>query len=168
MLELNARRPHGLSLIEMLVVLTIVSILLSAAVPSYQELLRNQALKAAASEWMASIQRARSTAVRSGTTVDILATQAQDWNRGWVVARDTNDNRSLDSGEQKLHAYGPIPDNIEVTLRFNGKPLQFRPSGRPAQSGHVLLAAGALRRKIIVNMLGRPRLCDPDLAGADC
>ena len=152
----------------MLVVLVIASILLSAALPSWQSLLRNQSLKAAANEWMASLQRARATAMRSGMTVDILATQSGNWNQGWVLTHDANGNRRIDKGEDRLHAYGPIADSIDVSLNFGGKALGFQANGRPLQSGHVLLTAGAQRRKLIINMLGRPRLCDPDAQDLSC
>lgn len=152
----------------MLVVLAIASILLSAALPSWQSLLRNQSLKAAASQWMASLQRARATAMRGGTTVDIVATQPGNWNQGWVLARDANSNGMADHGEERLYAYGPIADAIDVSLHFGGKALGFQANGRPLQSGHVLLSAGTLRRKLVINMLGRPRLCDPDAQDLSC
>jgi len=57
-----------------------------------------------------------------------------------------------------------MSDAIRASISFGGKPLQFQASGRPLQAGHVLLVSGAVQRKIVLNMLGRVRVCEP---GAD-
>ncbi|WP_241673032.1 GspH/FimT family pseudopilin [Lacisediminimonas profundi] len=154
----------GLSLLELLAVLAIVSILLSAGMPNWQDMMRSQALKAAVSEWMVSLHRARAEALRRGLAVDVLPLQAGNWNPGWVLARDANGNRILDATEQRFQSYGPMSDAIRASISFGGKPLQFQASGRPLQTGHVLLVSGAVQRKIVLNMLGRVRVCEP---GAD-
>jgi hypothetical protein len=51
---------------------------------------------------------------------------------------------------------------MKTEINFGKQALQFQATGRPRQAGHVLLELEGVRRKLIVNMLGRPRLCDPD------
>ena len=152
----------GLSLIELLVVLAVASLLFSIALPSMEQLLRAQALRAASSQWIASLQRARAEALRSGSAVDILPIDSSQWHRGWNLARDVNRNRAFDGDDELLYAYGPLSSGLTTTFNFAGRPLRYQPNGRPLQSGHLLLTMGSMRRKVIVSMLGRPRVCDPD------
>ena len=158
----------GLSLVEMLVVLAVASILCASALPSFGELLRGHAMTAASSQWMASLQRARAEAMRRGVPVTVVAAETGGWNAGWTLFRDENGNRALDRDEEVLYAYGPIAETLNVKLNFAGKPMQFHPNGRPLQSGHVLLTLGPMRRKVIVNMLGRSRVCNPDQPAGSC
>lgn len=168
MSALHRRRPcAGVSLIELLAVLAMVSILLSAGMPAWQDMMRSLALKGAVSEWMASLHRARAEALRRGLAVDVLPLQAGNWNPGWVLARDANGNRVVDATEERFQSYGPMNDAIRASINFGGKPLQFQASGRPLQAGHVSLVSGAVRRKIVLNMLGRVRVCEPG-ADASC
>lgn len=161
-------RCTGFSLTELLVAVAIASMLTAAALPSWREFLQAQSLKAASSEMMNSLAIARAHALRSGSTVDVVPRDASNWSRGWVLIRDTNGNRRLDEDEPVLHAFGPITDMITVTLHFNGGTPQFGPSGRATRAGNVVMASGRGRRKLIVNLLGRTRLCDPDASTATC
>jgi type IV fimbrial biogenesis protein FimT len=158
-----------MSLVEMLCVLGVASILLVGTLPSWRDILRSQALKAASAMWMACLSQARAHALRSGAPVAVLPVVPADWNQGWRLVRDANANQALDAGEEILHAYGPIAGSVNISVDFGSdKPPQFLPSGRPRQAGTVLLTAGPQRRKLVVNLLGRTRACDPDAAGADC
>ena len=157
---------RGLSLIECLVVLAVASLLLNAALPAWRSFMRNQAVKATAAQWFACLTRARSEALQSGGDIAVLALPG-GWSSGWALARDANGNGMLDAGEVRLHVYGPAPAGMTTRINFGTQALQFQATGRPRQAGHVLLELEGVRRKLIVNMLGRSRLCDPD-ASKNC
>jgi type IV fimbrial biogenesis protein FimT len=145
------------------VVLALACLLLQAAWPSWRAFMRNQAVKAAAAQWMACLARARSEALQSGAEVAVLPMPG-GWASGWAVARDANGNGVLDTGETRLHVYGPAPQAMTTQINFGKQALLFQGTGRPGQAGNVMLELEGVRRKLIVNMLGRVRLCDPDSA----
>jgi type IV fimbrial biogenesis protein FimT len=159
------RAQLGISLVECLVTLAVTAVLANAAYPAWQSLHRHQAMKAAAAQWMACLVRARSEALQTGTELTVLPMPA-GWSAGWVLTRDANGNGVLDPGEEKLHVYGPAPPAMKTEINFGKQGVQFQASGRPVQAGHIMLELEGVRRKLVVNMLGRPRLCDPDSARA--
>lgn len=157
----SPRRLPGISLVECLVTLALTAVLANAAYPAWQSLRRQQAMKAAAAQWMACLVRARGEALQTSTELTVLPL-AGGWSAGWVLTRDVNGNGLLDAGEEKLHVYGPAPPAMKTEISFGKQGLQFQASGRPTQAGYIMLELEGVRRKLVVNMLGRARLCDPD------
>ncbi len=152
---------RGLSLVECLVTLALVAVLSNIAWPAWQGFLRSQAIKAAGAQWMACLVRARSEALQTGTDVAVLPLPG-GFAQGWALTRDANGNGVLDAGEERLQVYGPLPAAMKTEINFGKQGLRFQASGRPSQAGNVTLELQGVRRKLILNMLGRARLCDPD------
>ena len=76
-------------MIELMVTVTIAGILLSLALPSYQNMVKNNCLTAKANSLVSSFQLARSEAVRQRAPISIVATNAaaasNKWGSGWTV-----------------------------------------------------------------------------------
>lgn len=161
-------RLRGFSLFEILAALAVMMILLSSALPSWRDMVRSNAVKAAAAEWMSTVQQARAESLRRGVALSVIPVQADDWSPGWMILRDVNGNGKRDQDEEPILRYGPMPAGVRVEMAFGQNQLRFEPTGRPGQAGNLQLSAGDKRRKIIVNLLGRARLCNPDEAGANC
>ncbi|RJG08010.1 pilus assembly protein FimT [Noviherbaspirillum cavernae] len=166
-------------MIEMLTVLSICAILLAVGVPSFRNLLQSQQLTTTANDFFAAINLARSEAIQRGTRVDLVpAGNGSDWDSGWVVFIDQNKNQRPDSSEQIIFSHGPVPQSLTVASDFtdnddDAKYISYTGSGRTRtnanslQSGSVSFTLGKHVRKIYVNMLGRPRVCNPD-SGTKC
>lgn len=75
----------GFTLVEVLVVIVIMGILAGIAVPSLMQMVAGQKVRSAASDMYSALLLARSEAMKRNTTVNVNATNAADWSRGWTV-----------------------------------------------------------------------------------
>ena len=169
---------NGMSLIELMVTLMIAVTLASLAQPGFRNFLDSVKVKSVASQFRSAIWLARSEAMRRGVRVDLIPAKGRNWNQGWVVVLDANNNQQADAGETILHYGANMPDRLFIVTGLrDAKPyLAFDPSGRPRsiassavpQIGSFLFTVGSVKRKIIIGFLGRVRSCDPDNDGASC
>lgn len=177
-----ARPVAGITLIELLVVLAIGTVLLGMAVPSFHESLQRLRLQAAAHDLLTSIELTRSQAIARGGKVLMapLEPAGTDWQSGWAVFIDHNGNRRPDAGEPLLYRHDPLRADIRVTSKFTSGNaptyVAYNAAGRTcsaassltARWGSLSLKQGDNARNIIINMLGRVRVCDPAAEGAAC
>ena len=80
-----AARARGLSMIELLAGLVILSVLVSLAAPSFSRMLAEQRLRQAGSELRISLATAHSEAVKRNQAVSLVAYD-EGWSSGWCVA----------------------------------------------------------------------------------
>lgn len=167
-------------MVELMVVLIIAAILLGAAIPNFGSLVRTQKLTTTVNNFRASINLTRSEAVKRGRPVDMVPSSADgDWAKGWVVFVDTNHDQRPDAGEQVIFVENTVPDGIVIEARLGntaGQYMEYSPTGRTRTSksndtplyGSFRFELDGHRRKIILNMLGRARICDPDKDANTC
>lgn len=84
-------------MVELMITIAIVAILLAVAFPSFQGSLRSNRLATASNELMASLSLARSEAIRNPAGAAICtsldgAICGGDWNDGWIVWIDEDDD----------------------------------------------------------------------------
>jgi len=78
----------GFTLIEMLAVITILSIVMAMAAPSFATFSSNQRLRSAATDLVTTLLAARSEAIKRNTQVTVSAAAAgngTNWGRGWTA-----------------------------------------------------------------------------------
>ncbi len=175
----NERHNRGFSLIELMVVMSIAAILLAIGVPSFRSLMQHQKMTATVNDFFAAINLTRSEAIQRGTRVDLVPAEASDWNKGWIVFIDDNNNQKADAGEQIIFSHGPTPAGMAITSAFTDSQVKYlayngtgrtrtNASSQTPQSGHVSFTMDEQVRKIMVNFLGRPRVCNPDVEKSTC
>ncbi len=127
-------KTGGFTLIELLVTITIGVILLTIGVPSFLEFIRNSRRDSTIFEIVATLQGARSEAVKRGARVAVCpstngddCTGSNNWDSGWISYVDTNADAVHDSGEDILTAQAALPTG--TTLRSTNNNLAFQSTG---------------------------------------
>ncbi|MCS6948045.1 MAG: GspH/FimT family pseudopilin [Steroidobacteraceae bacterium] len=113
--SIHVNGAGGFTLLELMVALTVLSILIAVAVPSFREIGLNSRAAAAHSDLVTALSYARSEAVRRGRNVAVCATTnftnctgPNGWPTGWIVFTD-------DSG-----VAGNRDGTDELLQRWNG------------------------------------------------
>lgn len=166
-------------MVELMAVLTIAAILLAIGVPSFQSLLDRMRIAAAANDFFAAVTLTRSEAIRRGQRMDMVPADGNDWKNGWMILVDANLNQKADAGEEIVLVHGPVHADIQIRHAFTDTKsvyLTYTPSGRTrtiansqaSQAGSWELSLNKETRRIVINFLGRPRMCKPMGKTATC
>lgn len=131
-------RNRGFTLIELMVTLAVAAILLTVAVPSFQEFISSNRLTSEANGFMTFLNLARSEAIKSGAPVTLCVSTngtscagSSGWELGYLIFRDNDRDGALGSGEVVVRVSAPLGNRI--TLRGSdstiGQSITFMPSG---------------------------------------
>ena len=167
-----AQRGDGWTLLELLIATTIAAIVMLLAAPRFEQLRAKQRIDSAARDLMAAITLTRAEAIRRSERVDLMPVDGTDWRSGWVIFIDANNNHRPDVDEKIIHTHSPLPPRLTVSSHLHDRSIPYIAYGangrsrtnannQVPQAGHLELALAAHRRRIILNFMGRPRLCDP-------
>ena len=106
----SAPSPHGMTMIELLVVMAILVIVLAIGVPSFSGVANSSRLSSSVNELTAAVQLARAEALRRNRNVvlcrstDMLTcTGGTGWT-AWMVFVDTNNDGQASAGEEVIKA----------------------------------------------------------------
>jgi type IV fimbrial biogenesis protein FimT len=123
----NLRRFSGFTLVELMVTVSLAAILLTLAVPSYQNMVRENRLATRANDFLTALNLARSEAAKRGDRVTLCKADLSSspprcdagdcdtgsgehcWEKGWIVFSDAGPDS--DPG----FAFGTIDDDGDVT-----------------------------------------------------
>jgi type IV fimbrial biogenesis protein FimT len=131
---MNRSKSRGLTFIELFIVLAVLSILLSWALPSVRgSLARNQML-GQANELAGALALARSEAVTRGLQAGVCASSdgvqcsgsATDWASNYIVFIDEDNGSDFDGGEPMLKSFR---GHAEVTQNAAATAFYFTPEG---------------------------------------
>jgi type IV fimbrial biogenesis protein FimT len=79
------KRQSGFTLIELMVVMTVMAIMLGIGIPAFREFTATQRVKTAAYDLMTALLQARSEAIKRNAAVTVTQ-GAGGWTDGWTVA----------------------------------------------------------------------------------
>jgi type IV fimbrial biogenesis protein FimT len=109
------RTQHGLTMVEMVVVMSIVGILLAIGVPSYRYVTTANRMSGEINGLLGDMQFARAEAVKEGSNVSVCATTdgatcsgTATWTGGWLVFTDTGAPGTVDGTDQILRIQKPM------------------------------------------------------------
>ena len=95
-------KESGLTLVELLVTIVVLSILLALGVPGLQNFIKSSRLTGQANDLVVALQLARSEAVKRGTGSVVCASaneatcsNSDDWTTGWIVFTDFDQDGNL-------------------------------------------------------------------------
>jgi type IV fimbrial biogenesis protein FimT len=163
-------KSHGFNLLELMVTVTIATIIAMIALPSFSFILQNVRLKMQIYDFNGALDFARSEAVKRGTWVTVCASADQaacgpngtQWESGWMVFVDPNNNHVLDVGEAApLRATSALISTY--TLRATSATtlatyITFNAKGTSSASGQfVLCQNGQINpsRAVLIGTSGR-------------
>ena len=178
------RRAIGLTLIELLLVLAMMAVLTSLAVPSFRSLWVQRSVLLAAEALLGDLRYARSEALKRARPVlvcqsanAISCTRAgAAWADGWLVFVDSNGNAQVDGdtadgpAEAVLRVQSSLP--ALASIASNGSPshsITFHATGSAKSAAQTILftPAGSVpsksHRALCISLQGRARI---GLAGA--
>jgi type IV fimbrial biogenesis protein FimT len=112
------RRSFGFTLVELMITLSVVSILALIATPSLSRIIADQRMSAHINELIASITLARSEAIKASNSVIVCSNTtatpkscsgSTDWSQGWLVWVDRNNSGTVnpDPGEE-IQVHGAL------------------------------------------------------------
>lgn len=167
---MTTRLQSGVTLIELLVTLSIAVILMAIAVPGFQDFFRRNRLDSSVSEFVASLNLARSEAIRRGVRVSLCrsstgtnCTADQPWQAGWIVFSNPDDDNVVDAGEEIVRRHQALPAGVTLnaTDNFTNR-ITYRPDGRITNNvgGSFFFCHGGTEdaRRILVIGTGRARV----------
>jgi type IV fimbrial biogenesis protein FimT len=162
-------RGLGFTLIELMITVAIVSILAGIAIPSFREMLRQNRATSLANELAASLNLARSEAIKQGVQVTICksgnitdasptCSTTDDWQDGWLIFVDKSTAGTVDAGDTRLKIWQPSNATAVITPdTIFSDYISYLPSGMSKNSGNIDICVDGAKRSVDISLTGRVR-----------
>ncbi len=164
----SAGQRPGFTLVEMIVVLSIIGIVVVIAVPSFSSFIQSNRLATTANDFVSCLNLARSEATTRGVTVtvckssNLMACETSGaWDQGWIVFTNPNKDGVVDDTDIVLRVHEALPGN--ATFACEGSHLadkiSYSPTGFPVGvvNDTLFLTMGDRAIKVVLNNTGRVR-----------
>lgn len=173
------KRQNGLTLVELLVTLFVLSILVGIAVPSFRELVLNNRISSQLNDVSGTIAFARSSAASGpGSFVTMCASAdgqscsgSDEWEHGWIVFRDDDGDTTVDAGDDEILRVSPelVGGNslrargfggVSSSIRFDSEGMPRLTTGDPAAGTFIVCddrGAGSAAA-LVVSAAGQVRI----------
>lgn len=168
-------RPRGVTLVEMLTTLTVLSVLGALAVPTFSALRSDAERTATVNRFFHAVFLARSESIKRGEVVSICKSsdgetcvhRGAEWGVGWLVfANSDRDEPAARDPQEEVIAVYEGWEHGRITS--NRLAYSFRPYIQGVVNGTILFCDSrgpAHARAIIISHTGRPRVAQRDSSG---
>lgn len=171
------RKPRGITLIEMMMVLVVLATLIGIAVPSMSGIGQSMASRSARSVLAVSLNQARSSAVMRGHEVVACPSADQSnctggtlWHPGWILFTDRNRNEVRDDDEAILAVNQQQPRGIAIVSTSGRRYVRYSPDGTARGSNLTLTVCDRRGTEhastLVINNAGRVRTGSASAANA--
>jgi len=163
----------GISLIELMVTISILSILLAIAIPNFKDMSRSYQVTSQAQFWVSVLNFSRSEAAKRGQRVTLCPSSdgasclvSSRLHVGWIAFVDENNNASLDAGETIVRSGAAENKYTLVLSGTSSNYISFisngmtKTIGNASWSGNIKICqgAGTIGREVVINPVGRTRV----------
>jgi len=175
-------RQNGFTILELMTTLAVAAILASVAVPGLQSITANSRQSGSVNELVSAIHLARNSAVTRNTRITVCASsngqtcEAVDWNEGWIVFDDPDDDQTVDAAETVLNS-GANFENLTISSPEFANAFTYRANGRltNAAAGTIVgqfnlcdHRGAGYAKVLVVEISGRPRIAEHGEIAAVC
>jgi type IV fimbrial biogenesis protein FimT len=127
----------GFTLIELGIALSVLAVILTAALPAMGRFMEQQRLTAAANGLVAHLQFARGQAISRNTIVSACPSEdgrhcsgSNRWDRGWIVYRDPQRRAQPERADDVLRVVAAQPEHVfhsggRYRVRFRGSGVAY-------------------------------------------
>jgi type IV fimbrial biogenesis protein FimT len=160
----SSRLQQGFGLIEQIVVLVVLAVLTTLAIPSFRSLLDRHELRVAQIDYIAALQYAHDLAVNDQVrtvfcpSTDKLTCNDGAWTSGWLIGRDTQNKGQPDGAP--LYTGDKYSSRLNIT-HTGGKSVRFQPDGTAGNTNQTLticlLGHGTRALNVVIARRGRIR-----------
>jgi type IV fimbrial biogenesis protein FimT len=163
--SLEAPRSRGFTLVEMMITIAVMALVLSLAVPSFTNMIRNNRLASGSNELISALTYARSEAVKRRLNVSVCvrdgeacSTDVNNWGQGWLIfTDDLAPSGQLDApGDALLLSSDPSNSGVQITA--NAASVTFSPLGEANTAAFTVTKSGCKgnnERGLTVQSTGR-------------
>ena len=166
-MTMHKRSQNGLTLAELVVTLSVMSILTVSGIGSLQHFIQENRMAAEINQFVTVLHLARNEAVKQGQRMLLCPSSdghncgySKDWVSGWLLF--ASEDREHDNDEALLQAGSPISAGIRMSSSNYRKRIVYQPDGRsPGTNTSFTFCDSRLRAKprvICLSNTGRPRL----------
>jgi type IV fimbrial biogenesis protein FimT len=131
----HRRRLAGVTLVELMITVLVLSILLGLAVPAFRSFMQNDQQWVQQNNLVLSLNTARSEAIKNDLPLGVQVCSSTDgatctntpWNQGWIVLPSAN---VFNAGAPKpLQVIGALPNGTTLTEANNNLAVTFLSNG---------------------------------------
>jgi type IV fimbrial biogenesis protein FimT len=171
------RKPWGFTLPELLIVMAIVGIVATLAVPSFKRLIQANAISSGVDIFMADLRYTRSESIRRGGGVVMCRSDKPEaikptcgtgstsgWQSGWIIYHDLNGNGNRTATETLLRVQTPFTAIDSIAQAGAATKFQFSTTGRLGLTDTARLQFGGnktpndLQKVVCIGQSGRARI----------
>lgn len=165
-LKQSCGQHAGVTLLELLTIVMILSILATIAIPSFVDMVRRNRITSESNYLLSMLMLARSEAIKRNMRITLCKSNDGQscstlanvyWHHGIIVFVDANANRNLDAEEIVIRAESAFSSVDKISFT-GGDALTYRANGVPSSGGTFTISSGTLQKKVIVSLAGRSRI----------
>jgi type IV fimbrial biogenesis protein FimT len=172
-----SNRSHGITLIEMLIVLAIIAILAGTALPSFKNLGQASATRSARMALSTAIGETRMSAVMRNQYAVLCPSADQEqcdqnlkWHKGWILFIDENRNGRREPTEAILSLSQAQPAGVAIVSSSGRHRIRYQADGTSDGSNLTLTFCDrrgpASASTLVINNAGRMRTGTPSASQA--